>query len=58
MALSKFDIDIAKENIRSIFHYQIKDNDRLRSQDKGAIVDCIFYNMSKERNGLGINWNE
>lgn len=58
VALSKFDIDIAKENIRAIFDYQIKDNDRLRSQDKGAIIDCIFYNMSKERNGLGVNWNE
>ncbi|WP_264319235.1 hypothetical protein [Paraclostridium bifermentans] len=39
MALSKFDIDIAKENIRAIFGYQIKSTDKLRSQDKGAIIE-------------------
>lgn len=58
VAVSKFDIEIAKENVRSIFDYQIKDNDEIRPQDKGAIIDCVFYNKDSSRGGDGENWNE
>ncbi len=58
VAVSKFDSNIAKENIKAIFEYQIQEDDNIRPQDKGTLIDCIFYNKSKERNGLGTNWNE
>lgn len=53
-----FDGEIAKENVRSIFDYQITKDDEVRPQDAGAIVDCIFYNQNEARGGDGGNWNE
>ncbi|MGL5752856.1 MAG: MGH1-like glycoside hydrolase domain-containing protein [Paraclostridium sp.] len=58
VAVCKFDTEIAKENVRAIFDYQIKDNDDIRPQDKGAIIDCVFYNKDSARGGDGGNWNE
>ena len=43
---------------RSIFDYQIQEDDEVRPQDAGAIIDCIFYNKGPERGGDGGNWNE
>lgn len=58
VAIANFDSNLAKENIKAIFDYQIKDDDKIRPKDVGAIIDCIFYNKSKLRGGMGSNWNE
>ncbi len=47
--------EVAKNNIRSMFDYQIADDDSDRPWDAGMIVDCIFYYDDKEGSG---NWNE
>ena len=57
-AMANFAPDIAKENIRAMFDYQIKADDPVRPQDKGMIIDAIFYNTDKARGGDGGNWNE
>lgn len=49
---------LAKQAINSMFDHQIKRNDKLRPWDVGMIPDCIFYNYSKDRGGVGCNWNE
>lgn len=54
----EFDPKLAQEIINSMFDYQIKKNDILRPWDYGMIPDCIFYNYSKDRGGIGNNWNE
>ena len=53
-----FNEELAKNNIRALFDYQIQENDKIRPQDKGAIIDAIFYNADEERDGDGGNWNE
>lgn len=53
-----FDGEVAMENIRAIFDYQIQADDKLRPQDAGTIIDCIFYNQNEARGGDGGNWNE
>lgn len=58
VAVSNFDGDLAKDNIRALFDYQIREDDELRPQDRGTIIDAIFYNKDKARGGKGINWNE
>ena len=55
---SMFDGELAQNNIRAIFDYQITEDDTLRPQDAGAIVDCIFYNQNEARGDDGGNWNE
>ena len=44
VATAKFDGELAKNNIRALFDYQIKEDDKLRPQDFGTIIDAIFYN--------------
>ncbi|CQR45810.1 Glucosidase YgjK precursor [Paraliobacillus sp. PM-2] len=58
VALSDFNPDLAKSNMRALFDYQIKADDDVRPQDKGAIIDVIFYNQNSSRGGDGGNWNE
>ena len=58
VATANFDGELAKNNIRALFDYQIQENDSLRPQDKGAIIDAIFYNTDEDRGGDGGNWNE
>lgn len=58
VATVNFNEDLAKENIRAIFDYQIQKEDKLRPEDEGAIIDAIFYNKDKFRGGCGENWNE
>lgn len=58
VGMAKYDSDIAIENVRSIFDYQIQEDDEVRPQDAGAIIDCIFFNKGEERGGDGGNWNE
>lgn len=57
-AMSHFNPDIAKENIRAVFSWQIKPDDPLRPQDTGFVPDLIAWNLSPERGGDGGNWNE
>jgi len=57
-AIASFAPDIAKANIKAMFDYQIKADDKVRPQDKGMVVDAIFYNKDKDRAGDGGNWNE
>lgn len=58
VATSVFDGELAKNNIRALFDYQITPDDDLRPQDSGVILDAIFYNKDKYRAGDGGNWNE
>ncbi len=58
VALASFNPTLAKNNIRALFDYQIKSDDDVRPQDKGAIIDAIFYNQDSSRGGEGGNWNE
>ncbi len=57
-AMAHFAPEIAKNNIRALFDYQITASDPLRSQDAGMIIDTVFYNKSPARGGDGGNWNE
>ncbi len=57
-ALASIDNELAKNNIRAMFDYQISSNDDIRPQDHGMIIDAIFYNKDHVRNGDGGNWNE
>jgi putative isomerase len=57
-AMAHFNSDIAKENIRAMFTYQVEADDALRPQDEGMVIDAIFYNKDKARGGDGGNWNE
>lgn len=57
-AMAHFNPDVAKNNIRAMFAYQIQPNDSIRPWDEGFIPDLIAYNLSQERGGDGGNWNE
>jgi len=57
-AMANFNSEIAKNNIRAMFDYQIHADDALRPQDAGMVIDAIFYNKDKARGGKGGNWNE
>jgi len=57
-AMAHFNSDIAKENIRAMFAYQVQADDALRPQDEGMVIDAIFYNKDNARGGDGGNWNE
>jgi len=57
-AMSNFNPEIAQDNIRAMFDYQIQSDDTLRPQDAGMVIDAIFYNKDKARGGKGGNWNE
>jgi len=58
VAMASFNAEIAKANIEAMFDYQITDNDAVRPQDSGMIIDAIFYNKDQQRGGDGGNWNE
>lgn len=58
VAAANFDGKLAENNIRAMFDYQIKGNDKVRPQDAGTVIDAIFYNKDSERGGVGGNWNE
>lgn len=58
VATTHFDGELAKNNIKALFDYQIKEDDDIRPQDAGAIIDAIFYNKDEARGGEGGNWNE
>ncbi|OKY26446.1 alpha-glucosidase [Thalassotalea sp. PP2-459] len=58
VAMAHFAPDVAKNNIRAMFDYQVKPNDTVRPQDHGMVIDAVFYNKDSVRNGDGGNWNE
>ena len=58
VATTYFNPELAKNNVRALFDYQIQSDDSVRPQDAGAIIDCIFYNQNEDRGGDGGNWNE
>lgn len=58
VGVAGFDGELAENNIRSLFDYQIKSDDQVRPQDAGAIIDAVFYNQDASRGGVGGNWNE
>ncbi|WP_063668739.1 alpha-glucosidase [Aliivibrio fischeri] len=57
-AMAHFNPEVAKNNIRAMFAYQIQVDDAVRPWDKGFIPDLVAYNTSPERGGDGGNWNE
>ena len=57
-AVASFDPTLAKNSVRALFDYQITPYDDVRPQDKGAIIDAIFYNKDASRGDDGGNWNE
>ncbi|CBK87081.1 alpha-glucosidase [Enterobacter hormaechei] len=57
-AMAHFNPEIAKDNIRAVFSWQIKPDDPVRPQDAGFVPDLIAWNLSPERGGDGGNWNE
>ena len=57
-AMVHFNPDVAKNNIRAMFAYQIQANDSIRPWDEGYVPDVLAYNLSPERGGDGGNWNE
>lgn len=58
VATSRFDAELGKNNIRALFDHQITEKDNIRPQDKGAIIDAVFYNRDEFRGEDGGNWNE
>lgn len=57
-ALASVNPELAKNNVRAMFDYQVVKNDPVRPQDHGMVIDAIFYNKEKVRGGDGGNWNE
>ncbi|AXX58972.1 alpha-glucosidase [Vibrio vulnificus] len=57
-AMAHFNPDVAKDNIRAMFAYQIQADDPVRPWDEGYVPDLLAYNLSPERGGDGGNWNE
>lgn len=55
VGLAPYMPEVAKNNIRSMFDYQVQADDADRPWDEGMIVDCIFYYDDTEGSG---NWNE
>lgn len=57
-ALAEFNPELAKQNMLTMFDYQVSADDELRPQDSGMVIDAIFYNKDVKRAGDGGNWNE
>jgi len=57
-ALAQISPEVAKDGIHAMFDYQINEQDMIRPQDAGMVVDAIFFNKDEVRGGDGGNWNE
>lgn len=57
-AMAHFNPDVAKDNIRAMFAFQIQADDHVRPWDTGYVPDLLAYNTSPERGGDGGNWSE
>lgn len=45
-AMAHFNPDVAKDNIRAMFAYQIQADDPVRPWDEGYVPDLLAYNLS------------
>lgn len=58
-AMAHFNPDVAMDNIRTVFEYQVQEDDKIRPQDKGYLLDVVTYTLPESRDGAGSeNWNE
>ena len=57
-ALAHINPDLAMDNVRAMFDYQVNDNDSLRPQDAGMIIDVVFPNMQSLRKDKPFNGDE
>ncbi|MGF1679960.1 alpha-glucosidase [Photobacterium minamisatsumaniensis] len=58
-AMAHFNPDVAMDNIRTVFEYQVQEDDVIRPQDKGYLLDVVTYTLPENRGGAGSeNWNE
>ncbi|WP_394212376.1 alpha-glucosidase [Enterovibrio calviensis] len=58
-AMAHFNPDIAMDNIRTVFQYQVQADDVIRPQDQGYLLDVVTYTAPESRGGAGSeNWNE
>ncbi|GAD74155.1 putative alpha-glucosidase [Vibrio azureus NBRC 104587] len=48
-AMAHFNPDVAMENIRAVFQYQVQEGDALRPWDQGFLLDVVGMNMGKPR---------
>ena len=48
-AMAHFNPDVAMDNIRTVFQFQVEANDAVRPWDKGYLLDVVGYNLSTER---------
>lgn len=48
-AMAHFNPDVAMDNIRTVFQFQVQGDDVLRPWDKGYLLDVVGYNLSSER---------
>ncbi len=46
LGVAKYNPELAKDAIRTMFDYQIKEGDKNLPYDKGTIIDCIYYTKS------------
>ena len=56
--MAHFNPEVAKNNVRAMYDYQIQADDPVRPQDAGMVIDAVFYNKLADRGGDGGNWNE
>uniref|UniRef100_UPI0032213FFD alpha-glucosidase n=1 Tax=Intrasporangium sp. TaxID=1925024 RepID=UPI0032213FFD len=57
-AMAHFNPEVAKDNVRAMYDYQITADDPVRPQDAGMVIDAVFFNKLADRGGDGGNWNE
>ena len=48
-ALAHINPDLAMNNVRAMFDYQVNDKDQLRPQDSGMLIDVVFPNIEPDR---------
>lgn len=48
-AMAHFNPDVAMENIRTVFQFQVKDDDPIRPQDAGYLLDVVNYSLPQDR---------
>ncbi|MFA0440289.1 alpha-glucosidase [Vibrio sp. 10N.286.49.C2] len=73
-AMAHFNPDVAMENIRTVFQFQVKGDDPIRPLDAGYLLDVVNYSLPQDRidsgyydsaelpdstqNDASMNWNE
>ena len=44
--MAHFSPEVAKNNVRAMYDYQLRADDPVRPQDAGMVIDAVFYNSS------------